>query len=144
MKKMINVVVCADSKIFRRYWESFYLDNPRFKRGGREVSFRWLDSNEEIPLLSSSLYSMVYALKKKDNIINFIFPAFYQTTNSDNWQTIKDAWEFLKYNPVMTKDVNQVIFSTKSISLKDISTSFARMDLIHGKDIAYLDNFRGL
>lgn len=125
MREMINVVVCADSKVFRAYWEKFYRDNPQFTRNDYKVAFRWADSNASTFTHSCVGYlnSMYRRLKNHAKKINIIFLRRYQPMESIKQQSVVEAWRYVKFSP--RSDYNQTIISDAIICREDIETELA-------------------
>ena len=94
-KPMTNLVVCSNYKIFRRYWESFYKDNPQFKRGTPEIGFRWVDSSDSNNLSQSVLSGVADYIRKRGRDVNIIFLKWYQSHDVRMWGQIEDAWLYV-------------------------------------------------
>ena len=59
--KPLNIVVVEDTRIFRRYWERWYKNNPKYQRGVN-AEFRWVS-----PYQQSQIVHLVYENEKRGN-----------------------------------------------------------------------------
>ena len=94
-KPMTNLVVCSNYKIFRRYWESFYKDNPQFKRGTPEIGFMWVDSLNANKLSRFSLNEKADHIHRRGRDVNVIFLKWYQPNDDLIQNCIGDAWLYV-------------------------------------------------
>lgn len=133
-KPMTNLVVCSNSKIFRRYWESFYKDNPQFKRGSSEIGFMWIDSSNGNDLSRFYLNEKLNYIRKLDRDINVIFLRRYQSTNPKRQYFISEAWLYIYMD---WKRFGYPIVSDKILNTDNIDDSFAEFRITDAKNMIF-------
>lgn len=133
-KPMTNLVVCSNSKIFRRYWESFYKDNPQFKRGSSEIGFMWIDSSNGNDLSRFYLNEKLNYIRKLDRDINVIFLRRYQSTNPKRQYFISEAWLYIYAD---WKRFGYPIVSDKKLNTDGIDDSFAEFRITDAKNMIF-------
>lgn len=133
-KPMTNLVVCSNSKIFRRYWESFYKDNPQFKRGSSEIDFMWIDSSNGNGLSRFYLNEKLNYIRKLDRDINVIFLRRYQSTNPKRQYFISEAWLYIYAD---WKRFGYPIVSDKILNTDNIDDSFAEFKITDAKNMIF-------
>ena len=133
-KPMTNLVVCSNSKIFRRYWESFYKDNPQFKRGSSEIGFMWIDSSNGNDLSRFYLNEKLNYVRKLDRDINVIFLRRYQSTNPKRQYFISEAWLYIYMD---WKRFGYPIVSDKILNTDNIDDSFAEFRITDAKNMIF-------
>lgn len=133
-KPMTNLVVCSNSKIFRRYWESFYKDNPQFERGSSEIGFMWIDSSNGNCLSRFYLNEKLNYVRKLDRDINVIFLRRYQSTNPKRQYFISEAWLYIyaEYGWF-----GYPIVSDKKLNTDNIDDSFAEFRITDAKNMIF-------
>lgn len=133
-KPMTNLVVCSNSKIFRRYWESFYKDNPQFKRGSSEIGFMWIDSSNGNDLTRFYLNEKLNYVRKLDRDINVIFLRRYQSTNPKRQYFISEAWLYIYMD---WKRFGHPIVSDKKLNTDNIDDSFSEFRITDAKNMIF-------
>lgn len=133
-KPMTNLVVCSNSKIFRRYWESFYKDNPQFKRGSSEIGFMWIDSSNGNDLSRFYLNEKLNYIRKLDRDINVIFLRRYQSTNPKKQYFISEAWSYMYMD---WKRFGYPIVSDKILNTDNIDDSFSEFRITDAKNMIF-------
>lgn len=133
-KPMTNLVVCSNSKIFRRYWESFYKDNPQFKRGSSEIGFMWIDSSNGNDLSRFYLNEKLNYIRKLDRDINVIFLRRYQSTNPKRQYFISEAWLYIYMD---WKRFGYPIVSDKILNTDNIDDSFSEFTITDAKNMIF-------
>lgn len=133
-KPMTNLVVCSNSKIFRRYWESFYKDNPQFKRGSSEIGFMWIDSSNGNDLTRFYLNEKLNYIRKLDRDINVIFLRRYQSTNPKRQYFISEIWLYIYMD---WKRFGYPIVSDKKLNTDNIDDSFAEFRITDAKNMIF-------
>jgi len=133
-KPMTNLVVCSNSKIFRRYWESFYKDNPQFKRGSSEIGFMWIDSSNGNDLSRFYLNEKLNYVRKLDRDINVIFLRRYQPAEHRKQYAISEAWLYIyaEYGRF-----GYPIVSDKKLNTDNIDDSFAEFMITDAKNMIF-------
>lgn len=133
-KPMTNLVVCSNSKIFRRYWESFYKDNPQFKRGSSEIGFMWIDSSNGNDLSRFYLNEKLNYVRKLDRDINVIFLRRYQSTNPKRQYFISEAWLYIYMD---WERFGYPIVSDKILNTDNIDDSFSEFRITDAKNMIF-------
>lgn len=133
-KPMTNLVVCSNSKIFRRYWESFYKDNPQFKRGSSEIGFMWIDSSNGNDLSRFYLNEKLNYIRKLDRDINVIFLRRYQSTDPKKQYFISEIWLYIYMD---WKRFGYPIVSDKILNTDNIDDSFAEFTITDAKNMIF-------
>lgn len=133
-KPMTNLVVCSNSKIFRRYWESFYKDNPQFKRGSSEIGFMWIDSSNGNDLSRFYLKEKLNYIRKQDRDINVIFLRRYQSTDPKRQYFISEIWLYIYAEHGW---VGYPIVSDKKLNTDNIDDSFAEFRITDAKNMIF-------
>lgn len=133
-KPMTNLVVCSNSKIFRRYWESFYKDNPQFKRGSSEIGFMWIDSSNGNDLSRFYLNEKLNYIRKLDRDINVIFLRRYQPAEHRKQYAISEAWLYIYAEHGW---FGYPIVSDKKLNTDNIDDSFAEFMITDAKNMIF-------
>lgn len=133
-KPMTNLVVCSNSKIFRRYWESFYKDNPQFKRGSSEIGFMWIDSSNGNDLSRFYLNEKLNYIRKQDRDINVIFLRRYQSTDPKRQYFISEIWLYIYAEHGW---FGHPIVSDKKLNTDNIDDSFAEFRITDAKNMIF-------
>lgn len=133
-KPMTNLVVCSNSKIFRRYWESFYKDNPQFKRGSSEIGFMRIDSSNGNDLSRFYLNEKLNYIRKQDRDINVIFLRRYQSTDPKKQYFISEAWLYMYMD---WKRFGYPIVSDKILNTDNIDDSFSEFRITDAKNMIF-------
>jgi hypothetical protein len=133
-KPMTNLVVCSNYKIFRRYWESFYKDNPQFKRGTPEIGFIWLDSSNRDVLSRFSLNRKADHIHRRGRDVNIIFLKWYQPTNPKTQYYIREAWLYV-YSE--WKTFGRPIVSDKLLNTDGIDEQFSAFTITDAKNMLF-------
>lgn len=133
-KPMTNLVVCSNSKIFRRYWESFYKDNPQFKRGSSEIGFMWIDSSNGNDLSRFYLNEKLNYVRKLDRDINVIFLRRYQSTDPKRQYFISEIWLYIYMD---WKRFGYPVVSDKILNTDNIDDSFSEFRITDAKNMIF-------
>lgn len=72
--KIRNLVIVDDSKIFRRYWEQWYKNNPKYKRAV-DAEFRAIPIYNAISVITREVAQMRYRDVKRP--LNVVFLGNY-------------------------------------------------------------------
>lgn len=129
---MTNLVVCSNYKIFRRYWESFYKDNPQFKRGTPEIGFIWIDSSNRDVLSRFSLNRKADHIHRRGRDVNIIFLKWYQPTNPKTQYYTREAWLYV-YSE--WKRFGRPIVSDKLLETDGIDEQFSAFTITDAKNM---------
>lgn len=133
-KPMTNLVVCSNYKIFRRYWESFYKDNPQFKRGTPEIGFIWLDSSNPDTLSRFSLNRKADHVHRRGRDVNIIFLKWYQPAEHRKQYAISEAWLYMYMEQ---KRFGCPIVSDKRLNTDNIDDSFSEFMITDAKNMIF-------
>lgn len=133
-KPMTNLVVCSNYKIFRRYWESFYKDNPQFKRGTPEIGFMWVDSSNASNLSHASLNDRANHVHRRGRDVNIIFLKWYQPNDDLTQNYIGDAWLYV-YSE--WKTFGRPIVSDKLLNTDGIGEKFSSFTITAAKNMIF-------
>lgn len=133
-KPMTNLVVCSNYKIFRRYWESFYKDNPQFKRGTPEIGFMWVDSSNASNLSHASLNDRANNIHRRGRDVNIIFLKRYQPNDDLTQNYIGDAWLYVFSEQ---KRFGRPIVSDKLLNTDGIDEKFSSFTITAAKNMIF-------
>ena len=131
---MTNLVVCSNYKIFRRYWESFYKDNPQFKRGTPEIGFMWVDSLKANNLSRFSLNERADHIHRRGRDVNIIFLKWYQPNDDLIQNCIGDAWLYVYSEQ---KRFGCPIVSDKQLNTENIDELFSNFTITAANNMIF-------